>query len=180
MKKQKGRPRDYQFLDFGKPLTNLVVVDLLGELRQRTENQIADLSIEQLYKPFSEQNLTIGWLFMHLTWAELAWLPKITGQEPTEVTKKLFFPGKIGISAKSEKVLVTATDLISLSREHFNGYVTPALLHKPVDFTEQKSTNPDLTAGQICAHLFWHWSYHSGQIGLLGLMGGQDYQWSFR
>jgi hypothetical protein len=25
--------------------------------------------------------------------------------------------------------------------------------------------------------LAWHWTYHSGQIGLLRLLWGSDYQW---
>jgi hypothetical protein len=35
------------------------------------------------------------------------------------------------------------------------------------------------TAEQVFMHLIWHWTYHSGHIGLLALLSGRDYVWTF-
>ena len=34
------------------------------------------------------------------------------------------------------------------------------------------------TPRDLLAHMNWHWSYHSGQIGLLRLMWGDNYVWT--
>jgi len=33
------------------------------------------------------------------------------------------------------------------------------------------------TVRGVMGQLAWHWTYHSGQIGLLRLLWGSDYQW---
>lgn len=177
MIEKQGRPRVYRFYDGGTPLSKEKVILLLSELRARVEDQIEDLDAPLLEKPFSEENLTMGWLFYHLNWAELAWLPDLTGENPDSTAAGLFEDGKIGRTPSGRGLDGKA--LADLSRRHFDRFVRPSLERAVMDFDRQAHSDPNLTAGQICLHLFWHWSYHSGQIGLLRLMGGRDYRWSF-
>jgi uncharacterized damage-inducible protein DinB len=36
-----------------------------------------------------------------------------------------------------------------------------------------------MTVRGVLMHLIWHWTYHSGQVGLLRRQWGARYQWMF-
>jgi uncharacterized damage-inducible protein DinB len=39
--------------------------------------------------------------------------------------------------------------------------------------------NRSMTPRGVLMHLVWHWTYHSGQIGLLRALWGSGYNWTF-
>jgi uncharacterized damage-inducible protein DinB len=36
-----------------------------------------------------------------------------------------------------------------------------------------------MTVRGVLWHLIWHWTYHSGQVGLLRRLWGSRYKWTF-
>jgi uncharacterized damage-inducible protein DinB len=40
-------------------------------------------------------------------------------------------------------------------------------------------SNQAMTVRGVLWHLIWHWTYHSGQVGLLRRLWGSRYKWTF-
>ena len=182
MEEKKGRPRDYQFLNFDKPMTPALFADIFQELRARVEDQIEDLSVDELDHHFSEFRLSIRWLFLHLSWAEMNWLQRITGVEVPEDLRAFFNPGRLETYQDTRKSMEAspASECLRQSRRMADEYVVPIFGSSSIDFDAPVEGRPNFSYGRICSHLIWHWTYHSGQIGLMRLLLEKDYSWSFK
>ena len=68
--------------------------------------------------------------------------------------------------------------LINICRRVQSEYSHPRLAGiEDIDKVQEKDEFTFSVRG-VMGQLSWHWSYHSGQVGLLRLLWGSDYQWT--
>ena len=60
-----------------------------------------------------------------------------------------------------------------------SGLTLPVLRSIADIHAEKESKGILISPAGVMAHLAWHWSYHSGHIGLLRMSVGYDYSWTF-
>jgi uncharacterized damage-inducible protein DinB len=176
-----SRPRRYDV----RPLPGFVLADAglaaaaLDELRERLYDMIADLPQEAMdFVPEGATN-TIAMLTVHMAWAEATWVAKITGVPiPPELESRLS-PGKQGPSGDLPPLSAGASDLIALCRRVRDEITLPRLSAlADIDAEIPDKTRP-MTARGVLMHLVWHWTYHSGQVGVLRRLWGSRYRWTF-
>jgi uncharacterized damage-inducible protein DinB len=156
------RPREYA-LDPGR-----YELALLTELRARVADQIKDLDeATGNLRPPNTKN-SIHFLVWHMCDAEGRWLstfdPSLKPQYESifreAFTKDDFIP-RASLDAVFES-----------SRRMLEGYRASANPRSiPARFGHERAA---------LAHLHWHWTYHSGQVGLMRVMLGHPYSWKFR
>jgi uncharacterized damage-inducible protein DinB len=174
-----GRPRRYNL----KPPAGFANTELahgvaqLQELAERVYDQIVDLPGEALDYTAQETTLTISMLVLHMAWAEAWWVQRITGVKTPDSLRKEIEKGSLSKLSEPPPPGYTASRLIELCRQVQKDYSQPALSDiEDIDtvLTEEGST---FSVRGVMGQLAWHWTYHSGQIGLLRLLWGSDYQW---
>ncbi len=93
---------------------------------------------------------TIQHLFSHMMSAEVKWFSQLLRQ---------------------------TTTILPTTVETLDQYTRMALAS--FDLGDKCEIGPFKTIGDIVRHLQWHWTYHSGQIGLIRRALGQTYKWNF-
>jgi uncharacterized damage-inducible protein DinB len=175
-----GRPRRYG----QPPLPGFIDPELarmaawLRELAERVYDQIADLPQAALDFSPEGTNLSIGRLTAHLTWAEATWVSRLT-REP--IPKDLQGTLDIGALIAFDQPPVpagTASELIAFCRRVQEGFTGPALSRVADIGAAMEAGGRSVNVRGVVTQLQWHWTYHSGQIGLLRLLWGSDYQWT--
>ncbi|MFP4377783.1 MAG: hypothetical protein ACLFP4_12135 [Spirochaetales bacterium] len=78
-----------------------------------------------------------------------------------------------------ERVFDQIAELISLGRRLSVEHTLPALRGVRDTDPPVVAETPLGTADQVLRHLIWHWSFHSGHIGLVRLQLGGEYEWVF-
>jgi uncharacterized damage-inducible protein DinB len=74
---------------------------------------------------------------------------------------------------------VTAAELVTLCQRVRDEITFPALaVLEDIDAVMPNQNRP-MTPRGVLMHLVWHWTYHSGQIGLLRESWGSGYNWTF-
>ena len=181
-----GRRRHYDFTADPRYPSDFVgySVSVLDELLERTVDQISDLPAEAL--AFQSQGVwfCLGWLPLHLAASEYYQINRLhkalTGGEvepEPELTDRLAI-GKLQSSGTVPEELHDAELLIDTMRR-VRDQVT-----KPIceSISDPDATLPGkrrlTTPRNVLMHLFWHWTYHSGHIGLMRLEWGSDYEWT--
>jgi uncharacterized damage-inducible protein DinB len=151
----------------------------IDELRERLCDIIADLPPEAMnYLPEGAGN-TIAMLTVHMAWAEATWVARATGQAIPPALGKALLPGKQGPSGDLIAYSNGATDLITLC-DQVRQEVTLPGLSRIQDLETPLADDPrDMTVRSVLWHLIWHWTYHSGQVGLLRRLWGSRYKWTF-
>ena len=166
-----------------KPLSGFANTELaqgaaqLQELAERVYDQIIDLPGEALDYTAQDTTLTISMLVLHMAWAEANWVRRITGVEIPDPLYKEIEKGSLSRLSDPPPPGYAASTLIELCRRVQKDYSQPALVDiENIDgvLTKEGST---FSVRGIMGQLAWHWTYHSGQIGLLRLLWGSDYQW---
>jgi len=175
-----GRPRKYGFA----PLAGFASPELaastawMRELAERVYDQIEDLPAEALDFAPAGTTLSIGRLVAHLGWAEATWVARITGQPIPGALKAMVDMGALASFDTPPAPAGTAAELVAFCRRVQEGFSGPALSRVAdpgaVLVTEGRRVN----ARGVVAQLTWHWTYHSGQVGLLRLLWGSDYRWT--
>ena len=174
-----GRPRRYNL----KPLSGFANselahgVALLQELAERVYDQINDLPGEAMDYAAQDTNLTISMLVLHMALAEALWVRRITAVNIPDQLMKDIEKGNLSKLSEKPPSGYTASTLIKLCRRVQKDFSQPALADiEDIDgvLTKEGST---FSVRGIMGQLAWHWTYHSGQIGLLRLLWGSDYQW---
>ena len=174
-----GRPRRYNL----KPLSGFANTELaqgaalLQELAERVYDQIIDLPGEALDHTVQDTTLSISMLVLHMAWAEANWVRRITGVEIPDPLYKEIEKGSLSRLSDPPPPGYAASTLIELCRRVQKDYSQPALVDiENIDgvLTKEGST---FSVRGIMGQLAWHWTYHSGQIGLLRLLWGSDYRW---
>jgi uncharacterized damage-inducible protein DinB len=176
-----GRPRQYDLEPapgFADP-TVAWVVTALDELAERLFDLIEDLAPEGMdYCPEGGEN-SIAMLVVHVAWVEAAWVSRIT-QVPIPPDLQLMLEaGKQDAWGSLPLSSMTAPQLITLCQRVRQEFTRSALA--TLSGIDIKSPDGEdlMTTREVLMHLIWHWTYHSGQVGLLRRLWGTRYQWTF-
>jgi uncharacterized damage-inducible protein DinB len=176
-----SRPRRYDI----EPLPAFVhrgaayAVAALDELRERLYDLITDLPQETIdFVPDGATN-TIAMLTVHMAWAEAIWVANVTGTPiPSELEAPLL-PGKQAPSGDLPPSSGSASELIELCQRVRDEITIPRLSTLNDVDAEIPGTQRPMTARGVLMHLIWHWTYHSGQVGVLRRLWGSRYKWTF-
>lgn len=175
-----GRPRRYEFVPapgFANPQAALAV-GALDELTERLLDLLRDLPPEALhFKPQGAGN-TIFMLTLHMAAAEARWVSRVTGAAVPPELDRALAPGMQDASGQlpsSSGDLAQLMEACRAARQFTRQNLAPITgLDRPV-----QSGSMSITAGGVLLHLLWHWTYHTGQAGLLRRLFGARYQWTF-
>ena len=174
-----GRPRRYTLPPpAGFTNTELAhAVAQLQELAERVYDQIVDLPREALDYTAQDAPLSISMLVLHMGWAEAWWVRRLTGVEIPEPLRGEIEKGSLGNIGGPPPTGYAASTLVEICRRVQSDYSQPRLGEiRDIDEVLEKE-GVTFTVRGMMGQLAWHWSYHSGQIGLLRLLWGSDYQW---
>jgi uncharacterized damage-inducible protein DinB len=175
-----GRPRRYDLA----PVPGFANRELamqaawLRELAERVYDQIEDLPLEALDQAPAGTRLSIARLAVHLAWAEANWVRNLTGKAWPEDLAPTLELGGLDEFAKAPASIGTAGGLIAFCRQVQERYTAPALAPVADIDGPLSAGGRTVNVRGVLAQLHWHWCYHSGQIGLLRLLAGSDYQWT--
>jgi uncharacterized damage-inducible protein DinB len=176
-----SRPRRYDI----QPLPGLIhpgaalAAAALDELRERLYDLIADLPQEALDCVPEGATNTIAMLVVHMAWAEATWIANITGPPIPGELEPLLLPGKQGPSGDLPLSSGDAPTLIELCQRVRDEMTLPRLSALENIDAEIPGKERSMTARGVLMHLVWHWTYHSGQVGVLRRLWGSRYKWTF-
>lgn len=152
-------------------------VGALHEMRERVFDQASDLTAAELAFVAPSSQISIGWLLMHMTAGEARWVGRLTGSELPGWLESAPAWKTIRPYGEVQPAFGEAADIIAFSRRIFDEWTAPSLL--PLE-PDHPGPHPTLnTAAAVTVHLVWHWNYHSGQLGLIRLQAGSEYDWTF-
>jgi len=180
-----GRPRRYDFVSrlMGGHGPGALAAAALDELSERVFDQIEDLGARELAFSADGSSLTIGNLVRHLAWAEASWMRRIAEVDmPRELDRMLQPLGADRLTSPEDSAGLPgprASELIDLCRRVREQITLPALQRPDTLNRKIDADKGPCTAREVLAHLIWHWTYHSGHIGLLRQIGGSGFRWSF-
>ena len=176
---RQGRPRRYT-LHPPPGFANIELahsVALLQELAERVYDQIEDLPADALDFTARDAPLSITMLVLHMAWAELWWVRRICGAEIADSLNREVQRGALDKIGQPPPSGYGASELIAICRRAQGEYSRPGLAGiEDIDEVLKKDGFTFSVRGAM-GQLAWHWSYHSGQVGLLRLLWGSDYQW---
>lgn len=181
MNTKQGRARRYDFSgpkDFADKDVAAYAAALV-ELSERAADQLIDLPPEGMDFLPPGTNLSIGRLALHMAWAEASWLRRASGRDMPADLEKILAPAALDRFSENPAPAPPAPAVADLYRRLRSDYSWPIL--REVRDPGAVFTTKGLGANYrgILAHLLWHWTYHSGQIGLIRLQWGSDYVWTF-
>lgn len=164
---------------------------LTGELIERVVDQVNDLPAAGLSFRPPGVGFSIAKLALHLAESERRQLVRcaealsvVKATHSSDITdsrinEALKYSHILSDDAVPEEFLDGAF-LAEVMRSVFRDVTVPVC---------QKISGPDLPLGEespfatpreALTHMHWHWTYHSGQIGLLRLQWGDDYVWTMK
>jgi uncharacterized damage-inducible protein DinB len=154
-------------------------VALLDELSERLFDLVADLPQDALdFIPEGTTN-SIAMLVLHMAWAEAGWLARSAQVTIPSDLEQALQPGGQDATGDLPASSSDPARLIELCRRVRSEVTDPALATlSDIDF-EIPDTRRSMTLRQVLMHLVWHWTYHSGQAGLLRRLWGNRYKWTF-
>ena len=175
-----GRPRRYDF----SPANGFahrdvaLAVAALDELLARLEDLISDLSDEALhFAPLDESN-TIAMLTLHMAAGEAGWLSRVTANETPAAIKELLVGGSQDRTGNlppakpdRDRLARACREVRALTKESLAAVSDP-------DRTIEAEGRTISVRG-VLMHQIWHWTYHTGQVGLLRRLCGNRYMWTF-
>ncbi len=164
-------------------------VALMGELIERAVDQLHDLPPQGLLFRPEGVWFSIAWLALHMSKSEheqIRHLLPVTdwnalGQQPPQLGQELgerLQCGGIESPQPPPDSLADAAALAETMRSVYQEFTVPVC---------RRVADPDARLGESClfatprdliVHMNWHWTYHSGQIGLLRLQWGDEYVWT--
>ncbi len=176
--KRPGRPRRYDAPTpegFANPEAARFAA-ALDELSERLFDLIRDLPEEVLRaRPEGAAN-SIQDLAVHMAAAEANWLIERAGAvAPADLKGRLLlFPDPGGPVARFDSKALEA-----FCRRERDEIALPALrLVASLDAVEPARKRIPTLRG-VLLHLLWHWTYHTGQVGLLRRLARRGYRWTF-
>ena len=175
-----GRPRRYDLQPpegFADRDLGLAVA-LLRELAERVYDQIEDLPLEALDFLPAGTTLSISRLTLHMAWAEANWVRRLTGAEPAPGLQAELETARLDRFTTPPDGGRDAAGLIAVCRRTQETYSAPALRDLRAIDAALPIGDSVVTMRGVMSQLAWHWTYHSGQIGLLRLLWGSDYEWT--
>ncbi len=182
MSVKSGRPRRYDLHPQKGSLHQDVGTALaaLDELCERLYDLITDLPQQAAeYIPEGSGINSITMLVIHMAWAEASWVARITQTPLDPALEQLLLPGQQTKSGDLPPSATNIPQLIALCRRVRQEVSKPRLtLLDDIDRAIPGTKMP-MTARGVLMHLIWHWTYHSGQVGLLRRLWGTRYRWTF-
>lgn len=182
-----GRPRRYDLRAVPGFVNHEAgyAVAALDELSARLDDLIGDLEPDALdFVPPGAGN-SIAMLVVHLAWAEASWIARVTQMSIDPDLEARLLPGRQGTSGEllpsssTAAVTLNGLELQALCRRVRREVTVPALTTlDDIDRVVPDAQRP-MTIRGVLMHLIWHWTYHSGQVGLLRRQWGARYQWRF-
>jgi uncharacterized damage-inducible protein DinB len=176
-----GRPRQYDLepaAGFADP-TVAWIVTALDELGERLFDLIQDLAQESMdFVPEGGGN-SIAMLVVHMASVEAAWVSRITQVAIPPGLESTWKAGKQDASGDLPRSSMSAPQLVALCRRVRQEFTRPALAALTKIDVEGPGGQGSMTVRGTLMHLIWHWTYHSGQVGLLRRLCGPRYQWTF-
>ena len=149
----------------------------LDELRERVYDQIEDLPAEALDHRAANTNLTIGKLVLHMAYSEAFMIARAAGGTiPGDLNAALESGARSAINDEPAPS-PSADELITLCRRVRDEVTIPRL--KDRDDPDEPCLEDGSTPRGILDQMLWHWTYHSGQVGLIRFEWGSDYDWTF-
>jgi uncharacterized damage-inducible protein DinB len=177
---RRGRPRRYDL----EPPTGFArrdaarAVAALDELSARLFDLIADLPPTALrFSPLREGN-TIGMLVLHMAAAEAHWIARVTGKPIPAALAERLAPGLQAARGELRRANPNRRALLQICRR-VRRLTRRRLAALTALDREVPAGRMRVTARGVLAHLLWHWTYHTGQVGLLRRLWGARYRWTF-
>jgi hypothetical protein len=175
-----GRPRRYSL----QPPAGFSNIELayavaqLQEMAERVYDQIIDLPADALDFTTPQAPLSITMLVLHMAWAEAWWVRRISGAEIPGTIGDAIEKGSLARIGEPGPAGYEAASLIRICRQVQGDYSRPRLA--PIRDIDEVMERDGITFSVrgVAGQLAWHWIYHSGQVGLLRLLWGSDYQWT--
>ena len=176
-----SRPRSYRLTpsnDFADP--RIAAFDAaLDESAARLTDLVVDLGDDQIRHAPEPANISIVQLIKHIVWAECNWVHRITAVEIPEDLAERCSGASAEELAGADAGDITSDELVTLIRDGRNRYAHIALSNlENVDRSIGAKQRP-ATVREVLVHLIWHWTYHTGQVGLLRDFVGAEYTWRF-
>jgi uncharacterized damage-inducible protein DinB len=128
---------------------------------------IDDLPLDALDAPLASGEHTIAQLVRHIADAEAGWIARVT---------QTLVPDDLAVAL--EATGLDAAGLVSLCRRVRDEVTTPRLQSLDNIDTEVESGGRMISVRGVLMHLVWHWTYHTGQIGLLRGLTAHRYAWA--
>jgi uncharacterized damage-inducible protein DinB len=156
------------------------ITAMLDELSERLFDVLSDLPQDALdYIPEGTTN-SIAMLAVHMAWGEAGWIARVTKAAIPPKLHESLLAGKQNATGDLPASSATVEELIGYCRRVRDEITKPALkLVEDIDVEVGDERRP-MTVRGVLMHLVWHWTYHSGQVGLLRrLWGHARYQWTF-
>ena len=176
-----GRPRRYDLrpdADIANPDVAQVLAGL-DELSARLFDLIEDLPQPALdFVPEGGTN-SIAMLVIHMAWAEAHWVTLATQTPIPDDLRPTLRAGKQGPAGELLPFSASAAELLAICEDVRERITRPTLA--PLDDVGAMILDPErtMTVRGVLLHVLWHWTYHSGQVGLLRRLAGARYQWTF-
>ncbi|MFP4484759.1 MAG: hypothetical protein ACLFO1_07870 [Spirochaetaceae bacterium] len=151
-------------------------------------DQINDLPHNALAFTSPHVWFPLGWLPLHMAASEHRLMDKVAGglragglrREALHVDGDLaraLEDGYLESHGSIPSRLMNADTLIAIMRQVREEVTKPVCR----DIDDADARLPEATSlstpRTVLMHLLWHWTYHSGHIGLLRLELGSDYEW---
>jgi uncharacterized damage-inducible protein DinB len=176
-----GRPRRYDMRPpegFANAETAYAVA-ALDELSERVLDLIVDLPQDALnFVPEGATN-SIAMLVTHMAWAEANWVSRIASVQLANDLERSLQPGRQGPSGELPSLSASASQLTVLCQRVRNEVTRPALALVHDVNAAIHDEHRSMSVYEVLLHLIWHWTYHSGQVGLLRRLWGARYRWTF-
>jgi uncharacterized damage-inducible protein DinB len=156
---------------------------ILDEARERCMDLIADMTEDAMWTRPPGSPFSAGDLVVHMNWAEYMWLPRIGPHQLSEQTIAVIERGNLSRLYEPDSWTLPVGDLLDLCRRTREQLMLPCLnaassLDQEVGSAMPGGKGPR-TVREVVMHLVTSWIYHSGQVGLLTLQNGLDYEWAF-
>ena len=177
-----GRPRRYDLYPAPgfRNQDAAYAVAALDELGERLFDLVSDLPQDAAdFVPKGAIN-SIAMLVVHMAWAEAGWIARVTQAPiPPDLQQRLR-PGRQAATGDLSPSSVSVSQQIELCRRVRQEVTRPALRSLTDIDVEITDAQRPMTVRGVLMHLIWHWTYHSGQVGLLRRLWGRSrYQWTF-
>lgn len=176
-----GRPRRYDLAPaagFAHPDVAYLVA-ALDELSERLFDLIGDLPREALdFVPEGGTN-SISMLVRHIDRAEAGWVAAVTEEPIPADLGDALEAGAQDESGALPPSSASAADLVALT-QRVRDEITKRRLAPVRDIdTEVMSGERILTVRGVLMNQLWHWTHHTGQVGLLRRLAGSRYRWAY-
>jgi uncharacterized damage-inducible protein DinB len=167
-----GRGRIYHISGKYQSLNQFgATLEYIEELRLRLRDLIDDIPPELGNRAPEWSANSIFFLSAHMVWAEQNWIERaVNGHYSIQTVLEPTPSPEIEIDKEH---LLLALDEVG---KKITFVYLEHVEHGSCSFTQ---TGPFQELTELLQHISWHYSYHSGQVGLLRRYIGLSYKWSF-